>query len=527
MAFTSFYFLAFLAVVICAYYAFPSKVRWLVLLAASYIFYLISSPRTFLFLIFTTAVTFCGGRYIGKQSSEHKAYIKEHKEELSKDEKKALKAAVQKKKRKMAAVILIADFGVLAAVKYFSGIIESATSALGFGEGFDLGILIPLGISFYTFQTAAYIIDIYRGKIEADNNILKFALFVSFFPQMVQGPIARYDELAGQLYEGHAFSYKNLTYGAQLVLWGFFKKLVIADRAAILVNQVFDNYSDYSGGVVFAALLFYTIQIYGDFSGGIDIARGAARMMGIDMAHNFMRPYFSDSISEFWRRWHMSLSFWCRDYIFFSISLSKSFGKAGKSLRKVLGDRIGKLFPVLVAQMATFLTIGLWHGAEFKYIAYGLYNGGIIILGLLLEPYLKKMTEALRINTESLGWKVFCILRTFLLIVIGRMFPRAASFGVALTMFGSIFSGNGKAPFSEQIFALGLDEADFIILLAGCVIWFVISFLQERGAGIRDSVAGKPLAVRWALFLGGFAAVLIFGVYGPGYDASAFIYRGF
>ena len=394
-------------------------------------------------------------------------------------------------------------------------------------DRFDLGVLIPLGISFYTFQTAAYIIDLYRSKIEADRNILKFALFVSFFPQMVQGPISRYDQLAGQLYEGHALTYKNLTYGAQLMLWGFFKKLVIADRAAILVNQVFDNYGDYQGGVVFVALLFYTIQIYGDFSGGIDIARGAARMLGIDMTHNFMRPYFSDSISEFWRRWHMSLSFWCRDYIFFTISLSKTFGKLGKSLRKVLGDRIGKLFPVLVAQMATFLTIGLWHGAEFKYIAYGLYNGGIIILGLLLEPYLKKLISLLHINVESAGWKVFRVLRTFFLIVMGRMFPKALSFGAAIYMFGAMFRGGGAVPFSEEILTLGLDAADFLILLGGCIVWFIISWNQEKGTGIRDAIAERPLALRWLLFLAAFAAVLILGVYGPGYDASAFIYRGF
>lgn len=169
-------------------------------------------------------------------------------------------------------------------------------------------------------------------------------------------------------------------------------------------------------------------------------------MLGIDMTHNFMRPYFSDSISEFWRRWHMSLSFWCRDYIFFTISLSKTFGKLGKSLRKVLGDRIGKLFPVLVAQMATFLTIGLWHGAEFKYIAYGLYNGGIIILGLLLEPYLKKLISLLHINVEGVGWKVFRVLRTFFLIVMGRMFPKALSFGAAIYMFGAMFRGGGGCP---------------------------------------------------------------------------------
>lgn len=520
MAFTSFYFLIFAALVIAVYYCVPKNVRWLVLLAASYAFYLMSSPKTFFFVLFTTVVTFFGGRYIGKRNSEHKAYLQEHRDELSKEDKKALKASVQSRKRKMAALILVANFGVLAAVKYFTPFIES----LGLGGMIDLGILIPLGISFYTFQTAAYIIDIYRGKIEADDNILKLALFVSFFPQMIQGPISRYDQLAGQLYEGHSFSYRNISYGAQLVLWGFFKKLVIADRAAILVNQVFDNYGEYNGIVIFAALLLYTVQIYGDFSGGIDIARGVAQMLGIDMAHNFMRPYFSDSISEFWRRWHMSLSFWCRDYIFFTISLSKSFGKAGKKLRSILGDRVGKLFPVLVAQMATFLTIGLWHGAEFKYIAYGLYNGGIIILGLLLEPYLKKLTGMLRINIESRGWKLFQILRTFFLIVMGRMFPKAASFTAAVSMFGAMFGGGGSL---SQLLELGLDAADFAILLAGCIIWFIISFRQEKGVKIRDDISRKPTAVRWLLFLGAVTAVAVLGVYGPGYDASAFIYRGF
>ena len=206
-------------------------------------------------------------------------------------------------------------------------------------------MLIPLGISFYTFQTAAYIIDLYRSKIEADQNILKFALFVSFFPQMVQGPISRYDQLAGQLYEGHALTYKNLTYGAQLMLWGFFKKLVIADRAAILVNQVFDNYGDYQGGVVFVALLFYTIQIYGDFSGGIDIARGAARMLGIDMTHNFMRPYFSDSISEFLAQVAYVSKFLVQGLHIFHHFAFQNLWKAGKEPAKSAGRPDRKAVP--------------------------------------------------------------------------------------------------------------------------------------------------------------------------------------
>lgn len=523
MAFTSFRFLIFIAVVICCYYIAPQRFRWAVLLVFSYMFYFISSAETFIFLATTTVVTFCGGRYIGRENLRHRMYLKEHNEDLTKESKKVLKAHVQRKKRKAVMLILVINFGILAFMKYFRYYIAE----LGFDMGFDAGLLIPLGISFYTFQSAAYIIDLYRGKIDADKNLAKFALFLSFFPQIIQGPIARYDQLAQQLYEGHEFSYKNFTYGIQLILWGFFKKLVIADRAAVLVNQVFDNYTDYQGAVIFVALLFYSIQIYGDFSGGIDIARGVAQTMGIDMAKNFNRPYFSDSISEFWRRWHMSLSFWCRDYIFFTISLSKTFGKLGKRLRSLLGDRVGKLFPVLVAQMATFLTIGLWHGAEFKYIAYGLYNGGIIILGLLLEPYLKAAVSKLGIDTKSRSWKVFRILRTFLLIVLGRIFPRALSFTAAAAMIGAMFSGNGETGFFAAVSELGLGYMDFLIILAGCAVWFVISYKQEKGIKIRESLSRYPLPARWAVLLAAFTAVLVLGVYGPGYDASAFIYRGF
>ena len=555
MAFTSFNFLVFVAATVLVYYVAPRKFRWLVLLAASYTFYLMSSPKTFVFILLTTVITFLGGIQIDKANQECREYIDAHKDSLSRDEKKAIKEQYKHSKKKHAAIVLIADFGILAILKYFRYYIEAmGIPGLSAMTG---SLLIPLGISFYTFQSAAYIIDIYRDKIRADRNIVKFALFTSFFPQIIQGPIARYDHLANQLYEGHSFEYNNLAHGAQLMLWGFFKKLVIADRVAIMVSAVFDNYQDYQGWAVFAALIGYTIQIYGDFSGGIDIARGVARCMGIDMGHNFKRPYFSDSLSEFWRRWHMSLSFWCRDYIFFSISLSKTFGKMGKSLRKVLGDRVGKLFPVLCAQMATFITIGLWHGAEFKYVAYGLYNGIVIISGLLLEPYFKKWIEALHINIESKGWKLFQILRTMLIVICGRVFPKAASFTVALSMFASIFKFSNKLGIKDTIHAMGLTKYDYIVLFVGCLIWFCVSLIEEReerlarageetggsivagkatgvvstivetGAEFRNALDKKPLPVRWAVYIVAVMAVIIFGVYGVGYDASTFIYRGF
>lgn len=277
--------------------------------------------------------------------------------------------------------------------------------------------------------------------------------------------------------------------------------------------------------------------------------------MGIDMSHNFKRPYFADSLSEFWRRWHMSLSFWTRDYIFFPIAMSKVFGKVGKSLRKVLGDRVGKLFPIICAQLATFIIIGLWHGAEFKYVAYGLYNGFIIILSLLMEPYFKAWAEKLHINTVSFGWKVFSILRTLLLVSFGRIFPKAESFTVAISMMGSIFAITNTTGFVATIHSFGLSGYDYVVLIVACAVWFVISLLQERqenrakeaapakkgivsgkaqgegdaetGAEVRLLIDKLPLSGRWVVYLAGFAAVLVFGIYGPGYDAATFIYRGF
>ena len=530
MAFTSLNFLIFASLCVALYYFVPQNWRWVVLLAASYAFYLLSSPKTFVFILLTTAVTYLGGRYIGNCNVQHKAYMDEHKAELSREEKKAAKAASQSKKRKMVALILILDFGVLAVLKYFRYYLQAAGL-------FDTGeLLIPLGISFYTFQSAAYIFDIYRNKIESDTNIAKFALFTAFFPQIVQGPISRHDQLAHQLYEGHRFDFSNLSHGAQLMLWGFFKKLVIADRVAILCSEVFDNHTEYTGGAVFVALLFYTIQIYADFSGGIDIARGVAQCMGIEMTHNFRRPYFSHDLSEFWNRWHISLSHWCRDYIFYPVTMSKFFGKAGKNLRNVFGDRIGKLFPVIIAQYCTFLTIGLWHGAEFKYIAYGLYNGTVIVLGLLCEPLLKGLIEKLHINESSRAWKGFQIIRTFFIVVCGRIFPKAASFGVAITMFFSMFKLDHGVPFRETIMGLGLNGMDFLIIAGCCVIWLLISMYEERDARINGGDGSKafrqkldeiPLPARWVILLAGFAIVLILGIYGPGYDAAAFIYRGF
>ena len=528
MSFVSISFIIFTAAAAGLYFLCPAKYRWCVLLAASQIFYLLSSPRSYVFLLFTTAVTFAGGLFIQRQTDDCKAYVKEHKEELDRKQKKEIKAKYEKRKRGALLLVLLADFGVLAFVKYFRVYINMLSETLHLDWiHFDAGILIPLGISFYTFQSVGYLIDIYREQYKADRNPAKFALFVSWFPQIIQGPISRYDQLAEQLYEPHSFQYERIKFGVQLMMWGWFKKLVIADRVGIFVDQVFSRYTEYTGFYAILGVIGYTIQIYGDFSGGMDIARGVSQIFGIDLTLNFKRPYFAASIPEFWRRWHITLGSWCRDYIFYPISLSKFFGKLGKNSRKFLGERIGKLIPVIFAQLITFFVIGIWHGAEFKYIAYGLYQAVFIIGGILFEPYIIRLTRLLRINTKAFSWRLFQICRTFLLVVIGRFFSRGVSFSAAVWMMRHSLDFNPGILFNGSVFTLGLTAQDFILLGFCLVFWIAVSVIQECGYSVRELISRQNAVFRWMIYLAGGFSIVIFGVYGMGYDAKSFIYRGF
>ena len=528
MSFTSLNFVVFLAISVVLYFGVPKRYRWCVLLGASQLFYLFSSLHTYVFLLFTIITTFLGGRRIEHCGKQYKECLEKYEGGLDRATKKKIKTKYDRKKFITMMCILVMNFGVLAFVKYFRVYLEMIAQNYSI-DWLDFGssMLIPLGISFYTFQSMGYLIDIYRGQYKADRNIAQFALFVSFFPQIIQGPISRYDQLAQQLYKGHSFEYERVKFGIQLMLWGWFKKLVIADRVGILVNQVFDNYTDYRGFYLITAVVGYTIQIYGDFSGGMDIARGVAQIFGIDIVKNFERPYFSKSIPEFWRRWHITLGAWCRDYIFYPISLSKSFGKLGKKSRKILGERLGKLVPVIFAQLITFFIIGIWHGAEFKFIAYGLYQAVFIIGGIIFEPYINGLTKILRINTKAFSWQLFQIMRTFVLIVIGRFFSRGESFLAALWMMKNSLVFNPGIFFNGAILTLGLTGREFILLLLCIIFWIGVSVIQELGYSVRELIAKQNIVFRWLVYFGGIFAIIIFGIYGLGYEASSFIYRGF
>ena len=548
MAFTSLAFLIFVAAVVVVYYLTPSRYRWIVLLLASYGYYLQASAKSFAFIVTTTVVTFYTAKFIDRENKAQKAYLAENRDVLSRDEKKAYKETVAKRKKRMLILGLVIDFGILILLKYFRYYLD----VLGVGL-FKGDVLIPLGISFYTFQSTGYLIDVYRSKYEADDHLAKFALFVSFFPQIIQGPIARHDQLAAQLYEGHKFRYENLAHGAQLILWGFFKKLVIADRIGLLVGEVFVDWQEYTGWPVLLGMLCYSIQLYMDFSGGVDIARGVAQTMGIDMARNFRRPYLADNLTEFWHRWHISLSFWTRDYIFFSVAMSKPIGNLGRKCRKIFGDRIGKMVPVFIGNYLVFLCIGMWQGGELQNVCYGLYNATVICLSNILEPYFVKWHKALHINREGRAWKLFAIVRTYFVVSFGRLFSNGASFKASIHMMKSLF-----IPYADGFFTaykgFELTKYDYLVLAVSIAVVFLVSIKQEKlyneklaakgggggiiemagddeGAGtdaeMREYIDKKAMPVRWAIYLGLFLAVLILGMYGPVYDASVFIYREF
>lgn len=532
MSFISAEFFIFLVITFLTYFLVPKKIQWIVLLVASYVFYLFSNAVVFVLLLASTTITFFGGILIDRVNQKFALAANSTIEELSKEDKLLIRGKKNKQKQLILIIGLLLIFCILAFMKYYNFFAINVNSLLGLITTDTkipvLNLLLPLGISFYTFQSAGYIIDVYRGKIEPDRNLAKFALFVSFFPQIVQGPISRYDELAHQLYDSHNFDYTRAKFGLQLVLWGLFKKLVIADRAAILVNTVFDNHAEYEGLTLLIGAMFYCVQIYGDFSGGIDIARGVSQVIGIELPQNFMRPFFATSISDFWRRWHISLSSWMRDYIFYPLSLSKGFARLGKKTRKILGNYLGKMFPTVLAMLITFFVVGIWHGANWKYIAYGLYNGFFIVLGILIGPLFESVAAKRLWQIKSFGWRFFQVILTFFLVTIGRFFSRGSSLTDAWQMIKSTFSTfNPWVLFDGTFLKLGLDQKNFQLLLIVICILVIVDLFQESGVKIRQSISEQNLAFRWLIYLVAIFSVLIFGVYGLEYDAASFIYRGF
>ena len=540
MSYTSFAFFMFLAAVAVVYFLFPvKKYQWTVLLVASYVFYLMAGYRYAAFIVITTISTYLAALWIDKIAGKGKEELKAHKADWDKDQKKEFKAKLKRKKHGIMIAAAVLNLGILAFLKYynfFAGSLNDLFAAGGAAFSVPtLKLFLPLGISFYTFQSVGYVVDVYREKIQAEKNPFKLALFVSFFPQIIQGPIIFYDQLATQLYEPHRFDFTRAKHGAELILWGLFKKLVIADRAYIAIKAVLDDYGSFGGTTLTFTVLLYALQLYTDFSGGIDISRGVAQILGIDMTQNFRRPYFATSINDYWRRWHISLGAWMKEYVFYPLALSKKFTNVTKKIRGTkfgttkMGAHIAKVLPTSFASLVVFFLVGVWHGANWKYVAFGVWNGGVIMLSTLLEPVFEQMTKSLRINPKNWLFVLFQMARTFVIVAIGYVFDVAPDFAQSMRTFWLMLTNQNLEQGRVEIYGLGVTKEEYVLIGICSLFLLMVSIIQERNpeTTMRAMLDKKPFILRYLMLLVGIAVILIFGVYGPGYDAAAFVYMQF
>lgn len=530
MLFTSYSFIGFVALLLLVYYLIPKKYQWILLLLASYIFYYIAGPVFLIYILITTVTTYFTALRIEKNADRQSEYLKAHKEELSKEDRKLYKEKQKAIRSRWKVLCILINIGILAAAKYTNFIIANVNDILGaFGWGEKISfvnMILPLGISFYTFQSLGYLIDCYRGTIRAEKNLFKYALFVSFFPQLIQGPISRFADLAKTLYAQHQFDAKAVSYGLQRVLWGFFKKLVIADRILVGVNTIIGDIDTYHGAYAFVGMVFYTLELYADFTGGIDITIGVAQAFGINVCENFNRPYFSKSLKEYWRRWHISMCSWFRDYIFYPVSSSKLMQKLSKASRKHLGGLAGKHLPVYISSFVVWFTTGIWHGASWNFIVWGLLNWLVLMVSEELEPLYIKFHNRFSFSTGFV-YKLFQIGRTFMLVCCLNMFDCYSSVSDTIRALCSMFSeANWNVLWNGALLELGLNMTDYWILIFGTIILIAVSIIQ-RGGSVRDKIAGKPYPVRYILWTGLFIVILLMGAYGVGYDSSQFIYNRF
>lgn len=491
MLFNSLEFLIFFPVVALLYFIIPHKVRYIWLLLASYFFYMCWNPKYALLMGFSTVVTYIAGMLV----------------ERFKDDTAIKKVCV--------ALSFVINISILFFFKYFDFAIANINTILSFAgikllnPAFD--IVLPVGISFYTFQALGYTIDVYRGDVKAEKNILRYALFVSFFPQLVAGPIERSSNLIKQLNEKHHFDTKRVANGLMLMLWGFFEKLVIADRAAYVVDTVYNNYTQFTGLTLVLATVLFAFQIYCDFASYSDIARGAAQVMGFNLMKNFDTPYFAKSVGEFWRRWHISLSSWFRDYVYIPLG----------------GNRKGKIRKYFNLTVVFFLS-GLWHGASWNFVIWGLLNGFYQIIGDITKGIRNQFSAFFGLDKNVFSNKLLKTLTTFVLINFSWIFFRAGSFTAATEIIKNMFKEFNLWIFTDgTMYTLGLDRADWFILLVSLMVLFVMSLFKKKGMNIRETLAKQGLWFRYFVYLAGIFAVLIFGIYGPTYDSSQFIYFQF
>lgn len=528
-SYCSFAFLfLFLPAVLVGYQLMPKKGRPYVLLAASYVFFWLISGKLLLFLVFTTFSIYGFGRLLDRESERRDSLLKA----AAREEKKAIRSSCQKKQRRLLAAGILMQLCILLVIKYSGFFVENINHLLewqGIKPLWEVPrFVMPIGISFYTLQAISYLTDIYRGVNKADTQPFRLALYMSFFPGLMEGPISRYKDTASQLFAGEGVTYRNLTFGLQRILYGLIRKIVIADRLNPLVKEIFDSGNFYDGGMMFVALCAFTCQEYMEFSGTMDVVIGTAEIFGVRLAENFERPFFSKTISEFWRRWHITLGTWFKDYVFYPVSMAAPMKKLTKNTRKRLGSYYSPLLAGTVALFCVWALNGLWHGAGWNYIGFGMFHFLLIALGNLAEPPVVWCLQKCGLQRTKAPYMVFQMVRTAFLVGMGEVIFRAATLTQGIHMLTEMFTGFTLRSFlNGTLFSLGVDRHDCLIVAITLCMVLTVSILKERGVELRKQIAEKHTGVRWLIYYGAVLYLVIFGAYGNGYLPIDPIYAGF
>lgn len=507
MAITSFKFLCFYALVLILYYLVPvftkKRGQWLILLSASVVFYVLSDKPVL--IAYPLASAFVTWLLL-------KILVKFDKKEVV-------------KRRLVLVAELLVLLGILIGLKYAKFITGG-------------NLLVPLGLSFYTFIVLGYFIEVYNGIAKPVQSFLKTALLGLYFPILISGPIYKTRESGDQFFEYHPLDYKNLTYGLMRMLWGFFKELVISERIATVVTTIYSNDTQYQGAYIFVGAILFVLQLYTNFSGCMDIVIGLSETFGIILPENFKTPFFAKNISEFWRRWHITLGVWMKDNVFFPLLRTKLFINLGKFNKAKLGKKAGKQLTTYIAMFVLWFSVGLWHGGDFKYvIGSGLLQWSYIVLGEITLPFFTWLfATKMHIDLQGRLANGFRVVRTYLLISFAFVFFRADSVAHALRMIKeSVTCFNPEILVNGSLLELGLDVYGWVIMLVSLAVFIFVSALQYRieeskisgYTSVRDIIADKNIVIRWLIIIGLLFYVILLAEYGPGYSAAEFIYKDF
>ena len=543
MSILSFEFLGFGALLLLAHYTLPVKWRPWVLLAFSMAFIAFSGWAGLVHLTVVALITWGGARGL-HNLCKGQAAMEASAGRLSRsgpmdwagegDWQAQLQAeSVLKKSAKgygtvrkwLLGLLLVLDLGSMAFIKYYPEVAQWLNSGWAKGSPLPLwDMAAPLGLSYFTFQSAGYLIDVARGKADAPKNPLRTLLFIGFFPQLPQGPISTWKDLESQLFTGHRMEPVRFVSGFQLMIWGYFKKMVIADRLALVTAEALKLKTSLTGWMALGSAILYAIRLYADFSGGMDVVRGLSRMVGVNLPENFRRPFFSTSVAEYWRRWHITLGTWFRSYLLYPLTTSRFGTGLGRAAGRLLGKKTGRKLPTALGTVLIFLLIGIWHGYLGNAVIYGLYFGVILSLSMLLEPLWKRLNRALRLPPFIMT--TFRLIRTWALLIPPQYFAFTGTLDKAWFMLEKTFGDWSFDTFVSRCTHI-MAPLEWIILGGGLLILLIVDIICEKKNDFCDAVARGPFLLRWLLLMVLIMIVLVFGCYGTGYDSAAFLYTQF